>query len=554
MNFPLWSLPAKGLLIAAVAIVHVFISHFAVGGGLFLVLAERKARRERDPALLFYVRRHSRFFVLLTLVMGAITGVGIWFTIGLVHPDAASSLIGAFVWAWAIEWTFFVIEIAAAMVYYYGWERLDARTHQAVGWIYFASAWLSLVVINGILSFMLTPGGWPATRGFLDGLINPTCLPSVVARTAAAVGLAGIYALLTAARLRDPQLKEKVARYAGRWILPMAFVLPLALSWYLAAAFAAGVPLGEGLGAPGSGIGGVAAALLGGTATGNPVFIRAVQVVFAASACTLVLAVVATRLRPRRFGLPLALATLAAAFVSLGAGEWVREDLRKPYVIGQYMFVNGVRATPAAAHSSSPSLAADPFSADSLRRTGVLQAATWVNPLPSPGGAGAYRVEAEGAEVFRLLCSSCHTLDGYLAIRPLIRGKSQAALGNVLSHLDTWRGRRMPPFTGTEAEREALSIYLARLGGGRLSPPESADDAEADGARTYFDANCSACHAADAEYPVGGHHTAAEFYERLGRLASISDAMPPFEGSDEQRKALAAFLAALPPAKKGGAR
>ena len=44
MNYPIWELPAPGLLIAAVAIVHVFISHFAVGGGLFLVLAERKAR------------------------------------------------------------------------------------------------------------------------------------------------------------------------------------------------------------------------------------------------------------------------------------------------------------------------------------------------------------------------------------------------------------------------------------------------------------------------------------------------------------------------------
>src|SRR5512143_3958278 len=155
MNYPLWDLPAPGLLIATVAILHVFVSHFAVGGGLFLVLAERKARRERDEALLGYVRAHSRFFVLLTLVTGAITGVGIWFVIGLVHPDATSTLVNAFVWAWAIEWTFFATEIAAAMVYYYGWDRLDARTHQRVGWIYSAAAWLSLGVINGILSFML---------------------------------------------------------------------------------------------------------------------------------------------------------------------------------------------------------------------------------------------------------------------------------------------------------------------------------------------------------------------------------------------------------------
>src|SRR5688500_6135997 len=72
MNYPLWDLPAAGLLIAFVAIVHVFVAHFAVGGGLFLVWTERKARRENDAALLDYVRRHSRFFILLTLVFGAV--------------------------------------------------------------------------------------------------------------------------------------------------------------------------------------------------------------------------------------------------------------------------------------------------------------------------------------------------------------------------------------------------------------------------------------------------------------------------------------------------
>jgi hypothetical protein len=48
----MWGVPAAGLAIAGVAILHVFVSHFAVGGGLFLVLTERKARRDGDAALL----------------------------------------------------------------------------------------------------------------------------------------------------------------------------------------------------------------------------------------------------------------------------------------------------------------------------------------------------------------------------------------------------------------------------------------------------------------------------------------------------------------------
>ena len=183
MNYPVWDIPASGLLIAAIAILHVFVSHFAVGGGLYLVLIERKARRSEDGPLLDYAKRLSRFFILLTLVFGAITGVGIWFVIGLVHPQATSSLINTFVWGWAIEWTFFVVEIAAAMVYYYGWDRLTARTHMAVGWIYAFAAWMSLVVINGILAYMLTPGAWTLTRGFWDGFFNETYWPALVART-----------------------------------------------------------------------------------------------------------------------------------------------------------------------------------------------------------------------------------------------------------------------------------------------------------------------------------------------------------------------------------
>ena len=49
MNYPVWEVSfGAGFLIALVAILHVFVSHFAVGGGLFLVVTERKARRNHE--------------------------------------------------------------------------------------------------------------------------------------------------------------------------------------------------------------------------------------------------------------------------------------------------------------------------------------------------------------------------------------------------------------------------------------------------------------------------------------------------------------------------
>jgi len=78
MNYPVWQLDfaGGGLIIAMIAVIHVYVAHFAVGGGLFLVLAERKGLRENSPAIIEYVRQHARFFMLLTMVFGSLTGVG----------------------------------------------------------------------------------------------------------------------------------------------------------------------------------------------------------------------------------------------------------------------------------------------------------------------------------------------------------------------------------------------------------------------------------------------------------------------------------------------
>jgi len=57
VNYPVWDVAfGAGLLMALVAGIHVFISHFAVGGGLFLVLTERKARRDGDTQLLEWLK------------------------------------------------------------------------------------------------------------------------------------------------------------------------------------------------------------------------------------------------------------------------------------------------------------------------------------------------------------------------------------------------------------------------------------------------------------------------------------------------------------------
>ena len=84
-------------------------------------------------------------------------------------PEATSTLIHNFVFGWAMEWVFFLVELTCIAVYYSTWGKIDAKLHLKVGWVYaFASAF-TLIIINGILTFMLTPG-----QTWLD--VAGTCL------------------------------------------------------------------------------------------------------------------------------------------------------------------------------------------------------------------------------------------------------------------------------------------------------------------------------------------------------------------------------------------
>ena len=79
MHYPWWYVPylTAPMLIAVIAVVHVLVSHYAVGGGLFLAVEVGYAYRTGDRRYLDYLKRHAAFFILLTVVFGAITGVGI---------------------------------------------------------------------------------------------------------------------------------------------------------------------------------------------------------------------------------------------------------------------------------------------------------------------------------------------------------------------------------------------------------------------------------------------------------------------------------------------
>ena len=497
MNYPHWQLAIPGgMLIALVAVLHVFVSHFAVGGGFFLVVTENLARRRKDAAVLEYCRRHSKFFALLTLVFGAISGVGIWFTIGLVSPEATSSLIHAFVWAWAIEWVFFFVEIAAAIIYYATWDRLAARDHQIVGWIYFVAAWMSLFVINGILTFMLTPGRWIATQNFWDGIFNPTFWPSLVARTAVCLILAGIFGYITIPR---DEGRERVARWAALWMIAGALVLPLSLWWYFNR-----IPHFSQLYMNGVLIG-VRHALRGGV--GFTLLALAIALVFGIW-------------KPRWMRPPVVALLVLCGLGMIGAGEYLREFVRKPWVINQVIYANDVRAA----------------QVEALQSKGVSQSANFL--LTSSTSGTAY-----GENLFQLQCGSCHSARGYRGMTSRVDGWDAAFAADILQHIHKLRGT-MPPFAGNEEDRKALGSYLAALNPAWHFTITDANRLEI--GENVFASRCGHCHTVNGNFrPLRGifeNQTPSQVQDMFPVLGSMNGDMPDFNAPDDQAQALAFYI------------
>jgi len=433
VHYPFFDVPqiGGGLLIAIVAILHVVVAHFAVGAGLFIAVAHTLALRRNDTLVLRFLRDNSRFLVLLAFIFGAVSGVGIWFTIALVSPRATSILIHNFVWGWAIEWVLFAVEIVAGYCYYYGWDRLAPKRHLTIAWIYAVASYGSLVVINGILAFMLTPGDWAQAvesqrydAAFWSGFFNPTYFPSLMLRSLSALALAGLFACVVV-NLSNRYTREertRIINYAAYCLAPMALMAPASL-WYFN-----GVPEASRIMAAG---GAIAMTLF-----------LAFGVV-----CSLMIGAYAyfTLIRRKQYvSLSTALLLSAMALVTTGAMEFVREGIRKPYVIRDYLWSNGI------ADRESEYMP--------IALGGALSNAPWIVGDTDLATAGRKK---RGQMIFQAQCAACHTHAGANGIKHLV-AYSLDIIRDDIEHLHE-RKSFMPPFLGTARDKEDLAAYLHSL-------------------------------------------------------------------------------------------
>jgi len=144
-----------------------------------------------------------------------------------------------------------------------------------------------------------------------------------------------------------------------------------------------------------------------------------------------------------------AVAILLLALVATGAGEYSREMLRKPYVIGRWMYSNGVRV---------------PY-APKIDEQGYLIHSNWV----WHGSTTSY---SRGEAIFRGECGACHTLNGYRPLVRLLGGRDRANIESFITMLHEYKPdspyhRFMPPMVGTKQDVEDLTDFLNT----KVNPP-----------------------------------------------------------------------------------
>jgi hypothetical protein len=438
----------KGMAIGGLGIVHVFLAQFGIGGGLLLCYFQWLAQTGKEPLARKFIDGYFKFVVLVSFVLGAITGVGMWFMTIQVSARTIGAMVGAFHWIWAIEWLFFCLEIVAGYCFYRYGPRLDDRRRMTLLAIYSLASWFSLFWINGILSWQLTPGRWIESREMWDGFLNPSFFPSVIFRTVTSMAIAALVAFLIVNLLPEfnREQRMKLIHRAARFLAP-ALGMPILGIWYFLV-----IPEDSREWA------------MGGNVPMMMFFVLAIV------CSTLISAYAVLGLLRYQLFVNTATATLllSLAILATAFAEFVREGVRKPYSIRRYLFSNSLTAADIQHFREVGCTRDDPY------------------PLRNHDDYPNQQV-AHGAKVFRNLCSVCHTPTESNGLTHLTEHWSTTQLRLNISMLQHTKPF-MPPFAGTPEELEALVQWLRWTNDGQPAEwPESHDTEALQQIRAWLD-------------------------------------------------------------------
>lgn len=424
------------LIIGLIATLHVLINHpLAVGAYPLLTLMEWWGVRTRNKALDELAYKITFVVFIITTTVGALTGVGIWLTTSLFEPFAIGSLLRVFFWGWFSEWIVFVSEVLLIMAYFLTWKKWITpemkRRHIQVGIALSIMSWLTMMLIVAVLGFMMRPGQWTQLHTFWSAFFNPLYFPQLAFRTAFSMVTGALFIWFASFFFTkaDPDLREFLVWRLSHWVMIWLIGLYLAGLWYWRCV-------------PDAMKANNAVALLSQQfADWHEMFLSLLGWTIAAFFLIAFVGLGAPRLVPRY-------ALLIPTFMGiwlLGHFERAREFMRKPWIIGDYLYSNGI-------HKDE---------VEFFKTEGLLKYATYVKyHTVTPDNM----VEA-GSDVFMIACSRCHSttgMNGVVEKFTHMYGNGPWDKDAMFNFLEAMHETRtfMPPFPGNESEAKALVAFI----------------------------------------------------------------------------------------------
>ncbi len=259
------------------------------------------------------------------------------------------------------------------------------------------------------------------------------------------------------------QQRHEVTTYAGRFFLPYALLLPAGIWFFIACP-----------------------ALARHYLTGGSV----IMILFLAM-CVGSLALIglfgywAVVINKRSVNLETSVLLLILAMAALGGGEFVREGIRKPYLIYGHVYSNGFMP------AQIPDI--DQMLLDMGRDDAtVLKLSPW-SVQPNDNGMSDQEFYAQdlgmlgsgrndypdqiikGNWIYDQQCLRCHSLVGYNSMSHLVSGWGSKTIGEVNTKLNEIKPA-MPPFIGTIRDRNCLNMYVHSLSGDCTDCHENLDN------------------------------------------------------------------------------
>lgn len=434
--YPTWYEPmvGSGWVVALIATFHVLASHTSVGAALLFAYLSHKAYREDREDLLDFIKKYGLFLMVFTYVAGSITGPGIWYSTTVASPNGIGALIHSFVWKWATEWVFFVIEVVGVYMIVYLVGRVDKQTHMKISVIFGIASLATMVIIVGILSFMMLPGKevWFEEGGYLNGFYGTNTFIQTGMRMAFMFTMTAVVGGIVVSSIKDAAFKKEMARKLG-WLGIISTLTGAAMfQWYLTS-----VP---------------SQALLVMENRLPDYFVPSIMAVLAGTLAYFII----TMLRPQVLVQGFAGAmTVIILVAGLWPEETARESMRKPYVAGQYVYSNQVIARDVPGMDIKSQL---PI----IEKVGILKAHPFTPDHLKEVNDG--NMIQSGEFIAMTYCSNCHS-PSETGIRPLHRyfpdNITQERMEKyVKGVLTTGNIAYMPKMPMLDSEVKALSAYL----------------------------------------------------------------------------------------------